>query len=329
MNAELNQAVHTLSENINADIKANVIGDRSPIVIGLVAASGYAVNAEAVARGIENLQAQGCIVKNFSDADKKFQRFGATDDERIAQLYAAAQDPEVDIVLALRGGYGLTRLLPELDFRLLANSGKLFVGHSDFTALQMGLLAHTGAISFSGPMLCDDFVREELSAYTLNQFWRCITQAEHTVSAQTTGNPELEVSGPLWGGNLAMLTHLVGSPYLPQVAGGILFVEDVNEHPYRVERMVLQLLHAGVLDQQKALLLGDFSAYRLTDYDNGYDFEQMVAYLRTHLPIPVLTGLPFGHGRDKATLVVGAPATLRAQAEGFTLSMRGYARLKG
>ena len=89
-----------LSENINADIKANVIGDRSPIVIGLVAASGYAINAEAVARGIENLQAQGCIVKNFSDADRKFQRFGATDDERIAQLYAAAQDPEVDIVLA-------------------------------------------------------------------------------------------------------------------------------------------------------------------------------------------------------------------------------------
>ena len=126
-----------------------------------------------------------------------------------------------------------------------------------------------------------------------------------------------------------MLAHLVGSPYLPQVTGGILFVEDVNEHPYRVERMVLQLLHAGVLDQQKALLLGDFSAYRLTDYDNGYDFEQMVAYLRTHLPIPVLTGLPFGHGRDKATLVVGAPATLRAQAEGFTLSMHGYARLKG
>lgn len=305
---------------LNADAKS----DGSSLVIGLVAASGYAVNPDAVTRGIENLQAQGCIVKNFSDADRKFQRFGATDDERIVQLYAAAKDPEVDIVLALRGGYGLTRLLPELDFKLLANSGKLFVGHSDFTALQMGLLAHTGAISFAGPMLCDDFVREELSAYTLNSFWRCITQAEHTLAVQATGNPELEVSGTLWGGNLAMLAHLVGSPYLPRVEGGILFVEDVNEHPYRVERMVLQLLHAGVLDSQQALLLGDFSAYRLTDYDNGYDFEQMVAYLRAHLPIPVLTGLPFGHGRDKATLVVGAQATLNAQADGFNLCMRGY-----
>ncbi len=315
MNEELNQAVRLL----NAERS-----ERKPIVIGLVAASGYAVNAEAVGRGIANLQAQGCVVKNFSDASRKFQRFGATDDERIAQLYAAAQDPEVDIVMALRGGYGLTRLLPELDFKLLAASKKLFVGHSDFTALQMGLLAQAGGSSFSGPMLCDDFVRDELSAYTLNNFWRCITQPEHTLTVQAKDNPQLEASGTLWGGNLAMLAHLVGSPYLPQVPGGILFVEDVNEHPYRVERMVLQLLHAGVLDRQKALLLGDFSAYRLTDYDNGYDFEQMVAYLRSHLPVPVLTGLPFGHGRDKATLVAGALATLNSRADGFSLTMQGY-----
>lgn len=315
MNAELNQTVRVLNGERS---------ERKPIVIGLVAASGYAVNADAVERGIANLQAQGCIVKNFSDASRKFQRFGATDDERIAQLYAAAQDTEVDIVLALRGGYGLTRLLPGLDFKQLAASKKLFVGHSDFTALQMGLLAQAGGISFSGPMLCDDFVRDELSAYTLNNFWRCITQPEHTLTAQSAGNPVFETSGTLWGGNLAMLAHLVGSPYLPQVPGGILFVEDVNEHPYRVERMVLQLLHAGVLDKQKALLLGDFSAYRLTDYDNGYDFEQMVAYLRAHLPVPVLTGLPFGHGRDKATLVVGAQATLNSDADGFSLTMRGY-----
>ncbi|MNR76229.1 Murein tetrapeptide carboxypeptidase [compost metagenome] len=319
MNAELNQAVRLLNK---------VQENAAPIVVALVAASGYAVDAAAVERGIANLQAQGCVVKNFSDASRKFQRFGASDDERIAQLYAAAADPEVDIVLALRGGYGLTRLLPELDFKLLADSKKLFVGHSDFTALQMGLLAQTGAMSFSGPMLCDDFVRDELSAYTLNNFWRCITQPQHTLTVQSAGNPELDVSGTLWGGNLAMLAHLVGSPYLPQVPGGILFVEDVNEHPYRVERMILQLLHAGVLDQQQALLLGDFSAYRLTDYDNGYDFETMVDYLRTHLPVPVLTGLPFGHGRDKATLVAGAQATLTSQADGYTLTMQGYPVLR-
>ncbi|MDO8304726.1 muramoyltetrapeptide carboxypeptidase [Herminiimonas sp.] len=298
-------------------------------VVAIVAPSGYAPNPAAVELGLATLQAQGCRVHNFTDVSNKFQRFGASDNARIAQLYAAAQDPEVDIVLALRGGYGLTRLLPALDFGMLAASGKLFVGHSDFTALQLGLLAQTGAMSFSGPMLCGDFGQDELSGYTLMNFWQCLTQDAHTITAHAEGNPELAVKGTLWGGNLAMLAHLVGSPWLPKVEGGILFVEDINEHPYRIERMLLQLLHAGVLDSQQAVLLGDFSGYRLTDYDNGYDFEQMVAYLRAHLPVPVLTGLPFGHGRDKATLVVGAAAELVSEAGSFALSMAGYRSLFG
>lgn len=319
MNIQLNQNVQQL-----------LLADKQegPLV-AIVSPSGYAPNAEAVARGITTLQAQGCRVRNFTDASTKFQRFGASDDARIAQLYAAAQDPEVDIVLALRGGYGLTRLLPDLDFDMLAASGKLFVGHSDFTALQMGLLAKTGVSSFSGPMLCDDFVRDELSEFTINHFWQCLTQSVYTVAGHAEDNPQLTLTGTLWGGNLAMLTHLVGSPWLPKVQGGILFVEDVNEHPYRVERMMLQLLHAGVLDDLQAVMLGDFSAYRLTDYDNGYDFEQMVAYLREHLPVPVLTGLPVGHGRDKATMVVGSLAELVSADGTFSLTMSGYSSLSG
>jgi muramoyltetrapeptide carboxypeptidase len=319
MNIELNR---TLQQSI-------MRGRSSAPVVAIVAPSGYASSDDAVQRGIATLEALGCRVRNFYESNKKFQRFGATDDERIEQLYAAAHDPQVDIVLALRGGYGLTRLLPSLDFSMLAASGKLFVGHSDFTAFQMGLLARTGAVSLSGPMLCDDFVRDELSAFTLNSFWHCISSPIQTVTAQTEDNPELDAKGILWGGNLAMLAHLAGSPYLPQVENGILFVEDINEHPYRVERMLLQLLHAGVLARQQALLLGDFSAYRLSDYDNGYDFAQMVAYLRAHLPIPVLTGLPFGHGRDKATLAVGAQAELNSQRNSFTLTMSNYPRLRG
>lgn len=319
-----------MSIQLNQDVRQLLLANKAegPLV-AIVSPSGYASNPDVVERGIATLQAQGCRVRNFTDASSKFQRFGASDDARIAQLYAAAQDPEVDIVLALRGGYGLTRLLPDLDFEMLAESGKLFVGHSDFTALQMGLLARTGAHSFSGPMLCDDFVRDELSDFTLNHFWQCMTQSSHTVVGHGEDNPHLSVTGTLWGGNLAMLTHLVGSPWLPKVQGGILFVEDVNEHPYRVERMMLQLLHAGVLDDQQAILLGDFSAYRLTDYDNGYDFEQMVEYLREHLPVPVLTALPVGHGRDKATMVVGSLAELASTKREFSLTMSGYRPLAG
>lgn len=313
---------------LNQQLRAFMLStQRKAPVVAIVAPSGYAVSDAAVARGIATLQAQGCTVRNFYDGDRKYQRFAAIDDARVAQLYAAVNDPEVDIVLALRGGYGLSRLLPVLDFAMLAASSKLFVGHSDFTAFQLALLAKTGATSFAGPMLCDDFVRDDLSALTMQSFWQCMTQATQTIKVAADNNPVLTCEGTLWGGNLAMLTHLVGSPYLPQIENGILFIEDVNEHPYRVERMVLQLLHAGVLEQQKALLLGDFSAYRLTDYDNGYDFAVMLDYLRSTLPVPVLCGLPFGHQADKVTLPVGAHCVLCSECESLSLVMSAYPHL--
>lgn len=304
--------------------------DPSPVTgigVAVVAPSGYAYDPAAVERGIAALQACGCRVKRHFDPAQRHQRFGGTDAQRAAHLMAAAADPDAQIVLALRGGYGLTRILPLLDFDTLAASGKLFVGHSDFTAFQMALLAQTGACSFAGPMLCDDFTRAEPNQFALDDFWRCLSAATHTLEIAAAGNPAIHVSGTLWGGNLAMLTHLAGTRYLPQIEDGILFVEDVNEHPYRVERMLLQLLHAGVLGRQQALLLGDFSNYRLSDYDNGYDFDAMLAYLRAHCPIPVLTGLPFGHIADKATLAVGAQATLVGNGAQWQLTMSRYPRL--
>jgi muramoyltetrapeptide carboxypeptidase len=110
------------------------------------------------------LQTKGCCVHNYYDPQAKHQRFGGTDDSRIAQLHAAAANPDVQLVLALRGGYGMSLILPGLDFKALAESGKLLVGHSDLTALHMGLLAQAGAISFAGPMMCDDFTREEVKS---------------------------------------------------------------------------------------------------------------------------------------------------------------------
>jgi muramoyltetrapeptide carboxypeptidase len=301
----------------------------SGATVAIVAASGYAADPLAVGRATARLEEQGCRVRNFYDAGAKFQRFGGTDEARISQLHQAAADPDIDIVFALRGGYGLSRLLPRLDLSALSASGKLFVGHSDFTALQMAMLAHDGTISFAGPMICDDFSREDPSDYTLGNFRECVSSPSHAIAlapAEDAGQPEVDVSGVLWGGNLTMLTHLVGTPYLPHIKGGILFIEDVNEHPYRVERMLLQLAHAGLLDQ-KAVVLGDFSAYRLFDYDNGYDFDAMLAYLRSTLHLPILTGLPFGHIRDKATLAVGSHARLQSDGRHAVLTMSGYPNL--
>lgn len=295
--------------------------------VAVVAPGGYAADEIACARGLITLQNLGCDVVCFYEPAEKFQRFGGTDAARLAQLDAALADPVVDIVLALRGGYGLSRLLASLDFDRIAESGKLLVGHSDFTVMQMALLARTGTPSFAGPMLCDDFTIEVPSAFMIDSFIRCLSGPVHRIDFACANNPEVDVTGMLWGGNLAILTHLAGTPYLPQVDGGILFVEDVNEHPYRVERMLLQLLHAGVLARQQAVILGDFSNYRLSGYDNGYDFDAMLAYLRATLPVPVLTGLPFGHMRNKVTLPVGAIATLSSGSGAVSMTMHGYPSL--
>ena len=295
--------------------------------IAIVAPSGYATDAADFERGLWRLRALGHQVHDFSKDYPRHQRFAATDTERLAQLHAAARHPDVEIIIALRGGYGLSRLLPDIDFGLLAHSGKLLVGHSDFTALQLGLLAKTGKASFAGPMICDDFSRLDISEFTHKHFWGCIAQSSYQIEIPYKGNPALEVTGRLWGGNLAMLAHLAGTPWMPEVDGGILFIEDVNEHPFRIERMLLQLWHAGVLSRQKAILFGDFSGYKLSDYDNGYDFNSMLSELRQRFGLPLLQGLPFGHIRDKLTLPVGALCSLRSDEQGMKLSLDDYPSL--
>ncbi|RSZ60784.1 muramoyltetrapeptide carboxypeptidase [Massilia atriviolacea] len=294
------------------------------IGIAIVAPSGFGSDNAAIERGIASLVAQGHTVHNYFEADKVFQRFGGTDDARLAQLDAAACDPQVQVVMALRGQYGLTRLLPRIDFARMAASGKIFVGYSDFTAFHMGLMAKTGAQSYAGPMFYSDFGTAEPVAFTQDDFWHCLRGPRHVIRACADGNPALATEGTIWGGNLAMLISLVGTDYFARIDDGIVFVEDINEHPYRVERMLLQLLQSGVLARQKALVLGDFSGYRLTPADNGYDFAAMLAYLRATLPIPVLTGLQFGHMAQRVTIPFGAHAQLVSDDAGFTLTMSGY-----
>jgi muramoyltetrapeptide carboxypeptidase len=295
------------------------------IGIAVVAPGGYAPDPAAVERGIARLQAQGCVVHNYYEHEALHQRFGGTDEARLAQLHAAARDPGVEVVVALRGQYGMTRLLDRIDYDLLAASGKIFVGFSDVTALHMALLARTGsANSYAGPMFAGDFGAAEPVQFTLQNFWQCLAGPTHTIVEQAEGNPVLEASGTIWGGNLAMLVSLLGTDYFPRVDDGILFIEDIAEHPYRIERMLLQLLQSGVLARQQALVLGDFSGYRLSPADNGYDFDAMLAYLRQVLPIPVLTGLSFGHVPRRVTIPFGAQARLVSGADGFRLTLSGY-----
>ncbi len=292
--------------------------------IAIIAPSAFAPDPSHVPRAIQRLEQRGWIVKNYVDPNTKYQRFAATDATRLAQLYSAAENPEVDIVLALRGGYGLSRLLDKIDFDRLASTKKLFVGYSDFTIFQLALLAKTGAISFAGPVIYGDFGAVELDEYSFHHFSTCLTQPNYGFDVVVEDNPTLQLQGTFWGGNLTLLTHLVGSAFIPKIVDGILFIEDVNENPYRIERMLLQLHHAGILAQQQALVLGHFTEYQSSDYDNGYNFNEMLSYIRSVLSIPIITGLPFGHCPNKVTLPIGAQVLLKCDAHHLSLEFGEY-----
>ena len=296
--------------------------------IAIVAPAGQALDPCAVDRAVSRLEAHGCLVRNYYDHNAIHQRFGGTDAGRLAQLNAAIADPDVQIVMALRGGYGVTRLLPQVDFEALAASGKLLVGFSDVTALHMGLYTRTGALSFAGPMAAGDFGAREPVQFTLDHFWHCLAGPTHTITECALGNPRIQEQGTVWGGNLAMVVSLLGTPYFPRIDGGILYLEDIAEHPYRVERLLLQLHQAGILERQRAVLLGDFSGYTLGKNDNGYDFDEMVAHLRATLPVPVLTGLSFGHGPRRVTIPFGAQGRIMSTEDGFSLTLSDYPTLR-
>jgi muramoyltetrapeptide carboxypeptidase len=301
--------------------------------IELIAPSGYPHDPAAVHRALARLHAEGHHVEGVQATERRYQRFAGTDGQRAAELNRLA-DPSrdlPDIVLAVRGGYGAVRILHGLDYdglqKRLTGQPIAFCGHSDFTAIQLALLARAGLTTFGGPMLVSDFGAEELSAFTMHHFWDTLSKPELTLKVNAPQPQTLDVSGMLWGGNLAVLTSLIGTPYLPAVDGGILFVEDVNEQPFRIERMIYQLHLSGILARQQALVLGDFSGSKQFDYDNGYDLKEMVEQVRSVVGIPVVTGLPFGHVPDMATLPVGAPAQLQAGAHGFELTVTGYPHL--
>jgi muramoyltetrapeptide carboxypeptidase len=284
--------------------------------------SGVVADSAGLRRAATRLAELGFEVALDGAALARHKRFAGDDSTRLAALHRVA-DAAPAVAMASRGGYGLTPILDGIQWRRLAKSverGTRWVGHSDFTALQLGLLAHTGTPSWAGPMALDDFGRDDdiggVDEVTRDCFSEAMDGSLEALGFHTeAGFDGLSCRGLLWGGNLTVLLALLGTPHWPAAAvrGGILFLEDVGEHPYRVERGLMQLRQAGVLAQQKAVLLGAFSAWKPSPLDRGYTLKTALARVREGLKTPLLPGLPFGHVHPKVSLPVGARVRLVVQ----------------
>lgn len=298
--------------------------------------SGAVRDKSAFKRGIKRLEKLGHEVEVDEAALASHLRFAGDDEARLAAIHRAAASG-ADVALISRGGYGLTRILPGIDYpaveRAIAN-GMLFVGISDFTAFQNAVLARTGSVTWAGPALCEGFgvggadgVPDDIMEACFDDVitgqgegagWRQRQEkisfapesiAGNALPTSTKSTFDIE-KATLWGGNLTVLTSLLGTPYFPDAQGGILFLEDVGEHPYRIERMLTQLLHADVLSRQKAIVLGQFTEFRLVAHDRGFKLQTVVDWLRQRITVPVLTNLPYGHVATKVMLPVGAKTDL-------------------
>jgi muramoyltetrapeptide carboxypeptidase len=276
--------------------------------IGFVAPSAYMTDAATVDRAAQFFASRGWRVQAGETCFARHERFAGPDDLRLSELQRFCTDPTIDVVVAARGGYGLSRILDRLDFEAIRRANRIIVGYSDFTAFNLAYLALAGGVSFQGPS-AGDFGSVTPDSFTVESFFAAIDQAEHELEFEADG-PSCEVRGTLWGGNLALLTALIGTKYLPKVRGGILFIEDVNEPAYRIERMLYQLLQAGVLEKQRAVIAGDFDPVTPMPNDNGFGVASVLTQMRAQIALPIISGLPFGHVVSKATLPVGGAATL-------------------
>ena len=278
-------------------------------------------------RVVEYFRTKGYGVILYGDA-KAQDYLAGSDEERIRALNAAFRDPEVKAVVCLRGGYGSPRIVDRIDYDLIRNNPKILVGYSDITALLNAIQARTGLVVFHGPMGTEFCGRRGPSPVCARHFWSALQPASPLFRNWGSGTPASKRSlktlvpgageGTLVGGNLSVLTCTLGTPYELDARDGILFLEDVSEKPFRIDRMINQLRLSGKLAELRGILLGQFTNCRPAS-PNGRDVETIFMEYFGELGVPVLSGFPAGHVTDQVTLPLGIRVRLDATAKTLTL----------
>ncbi|WP_250632300.1 S66 peptidase family protein [Rhodoflexus caldus] len=294
--------------------------------IGLISPAGSLYEEAPYRQAVHLWQSLGFQVKHGRHWQAKWGYLAGTDEQRLADLHTMFADPEVKAVIAFRGGWGSARLLPHINFDLIAANPKIFMGYSDITTLLLAIYAQTGLITWHGAVardLGDDFTLSRLQAL-LYQSSAPATTILHSRDMLQADN-ELMVlkegvaSGKLLGGNLTVLCSLIGSKYLPSWEGAILFLEDVGEATYRIDRLFCQLKLAGILDKIAGIVLGAFTHCPEGKGDYSRSLEDVFRDYIMPLGIPAFAGAQFGHIPQKVLLPVGADVLINAAQGNISL----------
>jgi muramoyltetrapeptide carboxypeptidase len=290
--------------------------------IGVAAPASPPPDPKSIDRGVAVLEGLGFKVRIASHARRRCGFLAGSDRERAGDLMKFFLDRKVKAIICVRGGYGTGRLLSLLDYEAIRAHPKIFVGYSDVTALHCALRSRSRLVSFHGPMVGADFAEPGQPEFTVRSFLRTVTQptppgsicqgySGKTVKIMRRGR----AIGPLVGGNLSLLCASLGTPFQPPFRKNILCLEDTGEAPYRIDRMLTQLLQAGLLQQVAGIAIGIHRNCQDPNAAGGEYRQTLEDVLRERLlplKVPVVTGLPFGHVRCNATLPLGAQATLDA-----------------
>lgn len=282
--------------------------------------------------GLQRLRCAGFDIQNPEVTRRQYLRFGGTDQQRASDLQnlatGAVEIPK--LLLAARGGYGAIRLLEAIDWqslgRLMKDKGGILAGFSDITAIQCALLAKGNMSSLAAPMLYTEFGKKQPDIVSCQGFIEAITNPKLKINLPQQNHLTLStpLSGVIWGGNLSVVSALAGSMYMPNPKGGIVFLEEVGEQPYQVERMLYSLYLSGAFKNQQAIVLGAFSGSGEDSYDARYNLAAVIEHLGQVTGLPIYTGLPFGHVARKQSFPLGTLCHLTPTASGITLEFEDY-----
>lgn len=289
-------------------------------LIGIVAPASAPSTQEKIDKGAEYLERLGYRVKLGKNVRAVRGYLAGSDEERAADINEMFADKKVKAIIAVRGGYGTPRILHLLNYSIIKRCPKILVGYSDLTALQLAIFKKTGLVTFSGPMSGVE-MWNQIDPFTEEHFWSVVTATQKSGPVVNPDGIPLQTickgkaSGTLLGGNLSLISSILGTPFAPSFKYSILFMEEIEEECYRFDRMLCQLRLAGIFKEIKGILLGELTDVKASDKTKPYlTAEQVVDDYLGHLPIPVMRNLSYGHIPRKLTMPVGIEARMDTEA---------------